>query len=108
MERFKISDMKSLIIIQTETKTDDGMGGFTTTVTNKCKVWADIKAMSSHRQLLYSQVIDGVPYDIRTRATDNLTIDSKILLSSTQLTIHSIKENINWPEFIDIIAFEKR
>lgn len=108
MERFKVSDMKSLVVIQVETKTDDGMGGFTTATTNKCKVWASIKAMSSHRQLLYSQVIEGIPYDIRTRVNENITIDSKIVFDNKQLTIHSIKENINWPEFVDIIAFEKR
>ena len=108
MERFKVSDLKTLIIIQTETKTDDGMGGYTIEVTNKCKVWAKLSQMSSHRQLLYSQIIDGVPYDITIRSNENLTIDSKIIYNNKSLTIHSIQENINWPEFVNIIAFEKR
>jgi len=104
----RIGKMRKRVTVQRVTETSDEIGGATEGYATTGTIWAEVKELTGHRALEYSQVIEGKPYEVKTRYRTDITIDSKCLLiyKSRDLYIHSITTD-EMNKIFNIIAYSK-
>lgn len=104
----RIAKRRKRVVIQRAAETSDGIGGATEAYSTIGTVWAEVKELTGHRALEYAQVIEGKPYEVKTRYRTDITIDSKCTLTykSRTLYVHTCTTNEMNKDF-NIIAYSK-
>lgn len=89
--------------------TSDGQGG--TTIESETliasNVWAEIKEMNGQKKILFNQLHDGKPFEIRIRQRSDISESSVIGIDSRRLIIHSINTDNEYKGQQYIVALEK-
>ena len=81
-QRMRAGDLRHRIVIQEKTDTPDGMGGFTSTWSEKFKARAAIWPLSSKEQLDAMKLESVITNKIRIRYRAGITSANRILFGS--------------------------
>ena len=106
-----IGSMLHRVIIKTQSKSSDGRGGTTSTISTVKTIFADVEPLSGRRLQQYGQTFQGNAYLItaRWRSVDTVTnVNHKLEWNSRTLIIHSIINKDNRKKYAEIICEEKK
>ncbi len=82
--------LKELVTLQHSTRTEDGLGGFSTNWTTLATVWAEVIPAKTPREDSRQQLTVRGRYRVLIRYRDDVTADTRILYRERILTIDSI------------------
>jgi len=102
----RIGPLNKRIILQSMTKTADGMGGFSVTWKNEITIWAAIWPVSATEQVQAMQTVMTITHRIRIRYVDDIKASWRIKFGEKFFNIISIiNPNIS-NKYLDILAKE--
>ena len=101
-----IGDLNKRIILQYETKTSDGMGGFSTLWIDTATVWAAIWPTSAAELIQSMQTDMVISHRIRIRFRSVLRPSWRIKFGTRYFNIVSIINPNEKNEYLDIMARE--
>jgi SPP1 family predicted phage head-tail adaptor len=101
-----VGELDKRIIIESDTKVSDDMGGYTTTWATYTTVWAAIWPMSAKEQLQNMQSNMEVSHRIRIRYMDSFSNDYRIKYGSRYFNIVSVINPREKGEWLDLLCKE--
>ena len=86
----------------------DGQGGFTSTPALQDTVWAQVEQFRGSQQLEFEQVMEAVGYAVTIRNRTDVTSNWLLKFGARDMKIHSIERNFRTPEYMTIVAYERK
>ena len=102
----RIGDLKKRLILQSMTKTADGMGGWTKVPKNEATVWGSIWPISASEQVQAMQTVMTISHRIRIRYNDDIKASWRINYRTKYFNIVSIINPNMKDELLDIMVKE--
>lgn len=99
------------VVIKSQTKSSDGRGGTTSTISTVKTIFANVKPLSERKLHQYGQTFQGNAYLITARwlSVDTVTnVNHKLEWDGRTLIIHSIINKDNRKKYAEIICEEKK
>lgn len=103
----KIAEMRHQIIIQEKIQTDDGMGGFTETLSTVHETWAAIWPISAKEMRENMRVEANITHNIRIRYRTGVTHAMIILFGSRTFEIKGIVNVEERNIWLDMVCNER-
>ena len=100
--------LRNRVELYTVSTVADGQGGFTSTPVLDSTVWADVQQFRGSQQLEFEQVMEAVGYGITVRNRTDVTTNWLLKFGTRDLKVHTIERNFNDPEYMTIVAYERK
>lgn len=92
--------------IYAATKTSDGQGGYTTTLTLQSTVWGDLRPDNQAREIDDLELAFDQRNRLYIRYGITITDKYKVEIDGQRYTIHSIKDVENQHRFLELIIYK--
>ena len=102
----EIGEMRNRIIIQSQTRTADSMGGFTVAWAEFKTVWAKVEPMSASQVFWARHLEHRVTHRITMRYLAGVTSDMRISFGSRIFHIKGIRNIEERNRFMELVAEE--
>lgn len=99
------SDMRDIVTVKSVIDTQDGEGGYTTTLTTVKDIFAKVELKEGSRVLEAAQITFSKPFKIYCRYDAAITKNSVLVYSGLELTIHSINNISGLNRYFEILAY---
>jgi SPP1 family predicted phage head-tail adaptor len=93
-------DLRSKIIIEEATYTDNGFGGKITTWTTLATVWAKVEHLSGRELQIAQQISPNILYEITIRYRSEMSTQYRIYYSGQYFNIRDIKDLNNMHKWL--------
>ena len=105
-EKKFVDRLNKRIIIQSKTRTSDGLGGYSETWSDLKTLWAEIKPISNTSNFETSQIEEKIIYTITIRYYSPLTTQCRIKYGNRVFNIVCIKNPLENNQTMEITSEE--
>ena len=86
----KVADLRSRITIQAKSKTEDGIGGYTTSWTTRENVWANITPGTSRERNIADRIAPNTSHVITIRYVEGITTLMRVSFGTRIFAINGL------------------
>ena len=102
----RIGDLNKRIVLQYQTRTPDGLGGFTSVWTDKAEIWCSIWTTSATMQIKAGQPANEISHRIRMRSRPDLRANWRIRYGDRYFTVLGVVNPNERGTMLDLLVKE--
>ena len=102
----KAGDLKNSIELQSQVRTPDGLGGFSSTWLTTCTIWAAIWPVSAKETIEGARPVSAITHRIRIRYRHGVKTSQRIKFGSKYFSIESVINTNTDYKALDLMARE--